>query len=1214
MKALFSQRNPGEKDGPFNDAICNTVFYCLLTGVLFYAAGRMTTPLSFPPSYATAIWPPAGISLAATLLWGYRVLPAVFLAELLIHYETYDITAILGSPSELLVFFLNPLNSAARAWLGCILVKKFADYPNEMISTRLIVLFFLFAGPVATFLPAVLSVLGLLYNEVIIREDLLFAFLTWWLGDCTGIAVFTPLFLIVFDRSTPIWRQRKKAVGLPLMVMFLVTAFAYLFAQQHENRRLQKIIDYRANDIRQILEHQFQRQLAVMNVYKGLAETIQIKEVNFRSISLSIINQLPSASRLIWLEPVNDAADSRFVNSYSVDGNYRRSPDLGSVLQKVTRLDFRSGNSVVTGERDFLIMMPVSEEADHSCECIKGIVAGIFKTDQFVMNSLGKKSLQRVVIRLFNNQNGGKPQPIFQSHGGREFSNPLGLVSRNTVDLGPAKWSLEVSPDDQFLSENYSWSVWLLLAGGMFLTGLTSISILVLTGHTESVRSEVNKRTEELKLSNHKLIASEQQFRRLVQTQSAIVWRADPVTLRFLFVNDEAVILLGYPVKKWLDDPDFLQEHVHKDDVERTISCWNSVIAKPGDQEVEFRIHASDGRVLWLRNFIDVSVDHGKVTELYGFMIDITRQKQAEEQLRLAATTFESQQGIMITDEDARILRVNKTFTEITGYSREQIEGKNPSILKSGHHDQKFYQEFWRQLTANGRFEGEIWNRRVNGEIYPQWQTVTAVKNESGQVSHYVSVFSDITEKKNAENRIHALAFYDPLTGLPNRRLLLDRFEQELAKARRHKKFGAVIFLDLDQFKVLNDTQGHLVGDELLIQVASRLTSVLRNEDTPARLGGDEFVVLLHAEAENVSTVADHTRIVAEKIRDNLNEPFLLHQSPHRLSCSIGIALFPDGLEKPDKILQQADIAMYRSKTKGRNTVSFFHPSMQEATDARLKLEQNLRTAVDQGGFLLYYQPQVDASGKLFGTEALIRWDHPEKGLLLPKHFVPVAEESSIILDIGNWVLKEACRQIKVWQNAGFSPPRVSVNINAHQFRQKEFVDQFRQTFESSGITPGLLGIELTESLMIDDMEETIAKMEALKTMGVAIAVDDFGTGYSSLMYLKQLPIDVLKIDRVFVKDILTNANDTVIIETIIGMAHHLNLRVIAEGVETDRQLDFLKQRRCHGFQGYYFSEPLSALHYADKYFLNTTDPVEPRTHGAVHNPAVGEWLKDEGS
>jgi diguanylate cyclase (GGDEF)-like protein len=391
--------------------------------------------------------------------------------------------------------------------------------------------------------------------------------------------------------------------------------------------------------------------------------------------------------------------------------------------------------------------------------------------------------------------------------------------------------------------------------------------------------------------------------------------------------------------------------------------------------------------------------------------------------------------------------------------------------------------------------------------------------------------------------------------------------------------------LDLDHFKLLNDTQGHLAGDQLLVQVANRLVSVLREEDTPARLGGDEFVVLLHANSKSLNTVADQAWIVAEKIKEKLNEPFMLNQYQHQLSTSIGITLFPDRHESPEVILQQADTAMYRSKASGRNAISFFHSSMQEAADLRLNLEQDLRAAIDNDRFILCYQPQVDVEGVVISTEALIRWEHLDKGILFPVDFIPVAEESSLILAIGRWVLLEACNQIKAWQDAGVNLPHVSVNVSSRQFRQPDFVGQVKHAIDSSGIAAHLLGLELTESVMIVDINDTIAKMQALKALGISIAVDDFGTGYSSLVYLKQLPIDALKIDQGFVRDILTDASDADIVETIISIARHLNLYAVAEGVETAEQLAFLKQQGCPAFQGYYFSHPLPAAQYAQKFF-----------------------------
>ncbi len=550
---------------------------------------------------------------------------------------------------------------------------------------------------------------------------------------------------------------------------------------------------------------------------------------------------------------------------------------------------------------------------------------------------------------------------------------------------------------------------------------------------------------------------------------------------------------------------------------------------------------------------------------------------ESESQLRLAATTFETHEGIMITDSAGNILRVNHAFSEITGFSADEVIGRNPRILKSGRHEGYFYDEIWHYLMTAWKFEGEIWNRRKNGDIFPAWQTITAVRNEQGDTTHYVAIFYDITEKKKAESEIHDLAFYDPLTTLANRRLLVNQLSNELAVSKRQGTFGSIIFLDLDRFKVLNDSLGHHVGDELLVQVAGRLKDSLREEDIPSRLGGDEFVILIHANKHSLEAASDEALHVAEKIRGVLNRPYFFGDFEHHCSSSIGIALFIDSANTADQVLQQADKAMYQSKAKGRNTISFFHQSIQEAADARMFLEKELRSAIENNDFILYYQPQTDHLGRLSGSEALIRWEHRQKGLIAPDQFIPIAEEAGLIVPLGNWVFRESCAQMRKWLDRGLDIPHISVNVSSKQFRQQDFVDHIAEAIREYGVPASRFVIELTEGVVIDNINDTVRKMQSLKQLGVKISIDDFGTGYSSLIYLKQLPLDELKIDKSFVRDITTDFNDAVIIETIINMAHNLGIDVIAEGVETEEQRDFLYKKGCRVFQGYYFSRPMTS-------------------------------------
>lgn len=581
---------------------------------------------------------------------------------------------------------------------------------------------------------------------------------------------------------------------------------------------------------------------------------------------------------------------------------------------------------------------------------------------------------------------------------------------------------------------------------------------------------------------------------------------------------------------------------------------------------------------------VEVSTTGAEIDgELYLFASshDITLRKQAELNLRIAAIAFESQESMMVTDSYGVIQHVNKAFTECTGYTPDELVGQNPRLLKSGRHDADFYRRMWESIDQSDKWEGEVWDRRKNGEIYPKWLTISAVKNNEGVVTHYVGSHIDITERKATEEKIRHLAFYDPLTDLPNRQLLLDRLQQAIAVSTRSGRNGALLFIDLDNFKSINDTLGHIMGDMLLQQVSHRLTSCVREGDSVARLGGDEFVVLLEELSEQPIEAAEQAEVVGEKILTALGQYYQLDTNEFRSSASIGATLFCGDSLETEELLKQADIAMYQAKKDGRNTLRFFDPQMQLVINSRVVLEREIHKALEQQQFRLYYQIQVNGFHEVglhnpLGAEALIRWNHPERGVISPVHFIPMAEETGLILPIGQWVLDTACAQIKEWENNNQTRHLVlSVNVSARQFHQNDFVSQVRSAVERHAINPKLLKLELTESLLLGDIQETVVKMTGLNEIGVRLSLDDFGTGYSSLQYLKLLPLDQIKIDQSFVRDIATDQNDAAIVKTIIAMAGSMGLGVIAEGVETDEQLEFLRLRGCHAFQGYFFGKPV---------------------------------------
>ncbi|MGC9293129.1 MAG: bifunctional diguanylate cyclase/phosphodiesterase [Acidobacteriaceae bacterium] len=638
---------------------------------------------------------------------------------------------------------------------------------------------------------------------------------------------------------------------------------------------------------------------------------------------------------------------------------------------------------------------------------------------------------------------------------------------------------------------------------------------------------------------------------------------------RFTYINKEAERLFRRP-RAGLLGKVFLEE-------------FEGTVGSPFDREyhravAENHAVAFEAFSTTLHLWLDV---HAYPSEdgLTVYFRDVTEHKQHMEQLRLAAIAFESQEGILIADAENIILRTNRAFTTITGYTAEEAIGKKTDLLQSDRHDRAFYQAMWEGIQRTGSWQGEIWDKRKDGEVYPAWLSITAVKDSAGKVTHYVDMFTDLTQQKAAEEEIQKLSFYDPLTRLPNRRSLLDRLQRARETCLRSHHHGALLFLGLDNFKLLNNALGHGEGELLLQQVAQRLVSCVIASDTVACLRGDEFAVLLEGLSKNQEEAAVQVKRVSEKIFAALERPYLLADAERTipsLTASIGAILFQEQTGASEGLLNRADIAMHQARAAGHNLLRFFDPETQAAIALRAAMEADLREGLRLKEFLLYYQPMVDSTGRVLGAEALVRWQQPRRGLVPPDEFIPLAEETGLILPLGDWVLETACAQLVAWSaNPETAHLCLAVNVSARQFLQADFVEMVFRVLDHTGASPQKLGLELTESMLLGDMGDITSKMKALKARGVRFSLDDFGTGYSSLSYLKRLPLDQLKIDRSFVHDVLTDPNDRTIVRTILVLAKSLGLEVIAEGVETEEQREFLRRHGCQAFQGHLFSRPL---------------------------------------
>ncbi len=695
--------------------------------------------------------------------------------------------------------------------------------------------------------------------------------------------------------------------------------------------------------------------------------------------------------------------------------------------------------------------------------------------------------------------------------------------------------------------------------------------MLVIVIGTLLLFAQLLYRSRELDRSNLALKEKDALYRALFENTGVGVLYAGP-NLEIQDANQHFLDFTGYSLPELLGRTPI--DITHPDDVEEVKRQFQD-IAKGNIESLhtERRYLRKDGETRLGEVLATCIRDQsGKVSHWIAAVSDITEQKKIEEELRQAAAVFENtREGVVITDPNAKIIAVNKALSEISGYSREEVLGQTPQLWKSNRHDEAFYQALWTSLAQTGRWRGEIWNRRKSGEAYPAWLTIDSIKDSKGNLTNYVSVLSDISSVKQSQEQIQFLAHHDPLTELPNRLLFNARLEHALQRAHREQHRVAVLFLDLDNFKAINDSLGHPVGDSLLQEVAARLSGLLREEDTVARVAGDEFIIIL----DEVSGPED-VSLVAEKLLAAFDDPIKLEHQDLHITISIGIVLFPDDGKNVTELVKNADAAMYHSKENGRNRFSFYTSELTAEASEQLRIGNELRGALKRSELSLHYQPQYAlADGRLVGAEALLRWSHPELGMISPARFIPVAESTGLIIPIGGWVLRTACQQVKEWRDQGLDIDRISVNVAGQQIDQMDILQAVHTVLDKTGLDASMLELEVTETFIMQRAEQAISVLEQLRDMGVTLAIDDFGTGYSSLSYLKRLPLHRLKVDKSFVDGVTDDPNDMAIAKAVIALAQSLDLDVIAEGVETEGQEAFLKAEGCNEVQGYYYSRPV---------------------------------------
>jgi diguanylate cyclase (GGDEF)-like protein/PAS domain S-box-containing protein len=1070
-------------------------------------------------SIVSVFWPGSGLALSVLLIGGSRYLYGVFFGALLLN--------VLSNNSLWVVFgftLANVIEAPLAVWL--LRRNKLSLSLDTLFDLRLIGL----VGIIASVPSAIIAALSLLLAGEITPDNYFLSALHWWMGDTLGVILLTPLILV--------WSQIKLATltSNQWFKTLLLLGVTFIVGQTIFLGWFNESLIYKPKA--------FMMFFFITWIAIRLGMVILTMTLNMIAIQ-ALLSALLKVGYF-----AHEIADTHLFNYWlymlilSIVGM-----SLSAYVKEKNQIlkDLRHS------ERLFRTLVTTSSQSILHCQ-IGGLP--IQQIDQ--ANAVwwcaftGQTEAQRIADKGM-----GWLSAVHDEDRETALNNWLLLSSAKSQ---PVKSMYRVRRRDG------DWR-WLLVQGVPIQDEQNVITewIGTIIDITERKQAEDKLREQERLLADSQAIAHIGSWMVDISA-SKIIW------------SEEAFRIYGLsPITDQPPSPEKFLELLHPDDrlqMQDRIAACMAGIQMPS---LEYRTRPINGVSRWLLGYGALETDsNGQPVRMIGTVQDITERKQAEAELRIAATAFEAREGMFITNAHGLILRVNNAFTSITGYGHEEVVGKNPRLLKSNRHNADFYLTMWTNIRHTGSWNGEIWNRRKNGEIYPQHLTITAVKGENDLTSNYVAIMSDITQKKLAEHEIERLAFYDPLTGLPNRRLLLDRLKQALTTCARNGLENALLFIDLDNFKTLNDTLGHNIGDLLLQQIAERLTACVRENDTVARLGGDEFVILLENLSKHNLEAAKQTEVISEKILAILAQPYQLTTHDYYSTASIGITLFKDCLQSIDELLKQADIAMYQAKTTGRNTLCFFDPEMQVSIAARVALQADLRLALVEQQFKLYYQLQTTHDNHTVGAEVLIRWQHPQRGLISPIEFITLAEETDLIIPMGQWVLETACSQIKIWENSVHTQHlQLAVNVSAKQFRQIDFVEQVRQVLNHTAINPARLKLELTESLVLDDINDTIFKMNQLKEMGVRFSMDDFGTGYSSLSYLTQLPLDQLKIDQSFVRNIAIKPADAIIVQTIISMAHNLGMEIIAEGVETEEQRAFLEQYNCLLYQGYLFSKPL---------------------------------------
>ncbi|MBF0293799.1 MAG: EAL domain-containing protein [Magnetococcales bacterium] len=1187
------------------------------------------------PDYASAIWPPAGVALAGLLLLGLRNWPGIWLGAMAANLYRIGVTLdgdwLAGS--ALLNAALIAAGSTMAAWLGGWLILRLVGAERIFFSGRKILFTLLLGGPVSCLVSALVGPLTLLGSGIITPENLTFNIFTWWLGDTIGVLVIAPLLLIWSPALGKEWQQPRKFMSGGLLIVLLLVTSLLIHVNRLERQRIHAVQRQEAERFTDDLKTSFQVVEEALHAVAGfLRLTPDVDAERFRDFTRRILERYPGIAAVEWIPRLSaeerprleararlwypdfriternssgawiDAASRAFYYPVTLveplpGNNQAVGFDLGSNPARLAAIEAArdsgqaSATARVTLVQDkvqkigILLLAPYYRSVtppttlEERRTDLLGFALGGIRIEDLVAATLARWKENPLAFEIQVIDTTPEDNLLFRTP---EFSQAKGQAFVQEIRVADRLWrlSFRLNPTGS------AWSAWITLVGGLFLTALLEGFLLLTVSRDIHTNNLVRQRTLDLERTQRALTATASLQRAILDSAHSTIISTD-VDGRIQSFNNAAVQQLGYAPEELigLQTPAILHDAA---EVERRAALLSQEFGEqvpPGFEvfvakarrglpdEHEWSYIRKDGTCFPVSLTVTAMRDpDGAINGFLGVGVDITRRKQDQARLLLAHKVIENtSEAIVITDARGRFTFVNRAFEQVTGWSVDEVIGRPSNVTKSGRHDEAFYRKMWSDLAEQGNWSGEIWDRRKNGEVFPKWLSISALKDGTGQVLHYVGLFSDISQQKEAEEKLEKLAYYDPLTNLPNRVLFRERLEHSIEIAARHQSGVALFFIDLDRFKFVNDTMGHAAGDELLRIVADRLLAQVRRNDTIARLGGDEFTVIL-----TDLTRAEQVSPIARKMIESLQLPMTIHNQEVSIGGSIGIALYPDDGEDFETLTKHADMAMYLAKERGRNNFQFFAKELQTRILERISMESDLGKALENQELLLHYQPKFDAqTRRVVGMESLVRWQKPGQGLVSPAKFIPLAEETGLILPIGEWILERSCRQSLEWRQGDQCPLQVAVNLSARQFQQPNLIGMVRSVLEQTGLPPACLELEITESMLMGNVEESVAIMKRLRELGISLAMDDFGTGYSSLNYLKKFPVNTLKIDQSFVRELRADSSDASIVLAIIGLARALHLKVVAEGVENAHQLDFLRENGCDLIQGFFLAKPM---------------------------------------